>query len=66
MLADVLYMEGDEVDLHHLLIHCPRIWELLVCPLLTRDLITGWKAIPVKRTDKKVSQAAPGNLEGEE
>ena len=57
-------------DLHHLLIHCPKIWELWgallslsgivwVCPLLARDLIIGWKAIPARKEERKIWLAAP-------
>ena len=54
-----------EEDLHHLLIHCSKVWELWssliscadiawVCPYLAIDLLTGWKATLVKKPDRKI------------
>ena len=64
---------GSKEDLHHLLIHCSKVWELWsgliscvdiswVCPYLARDLLMGWKATPIKKPDRKIWLAAPLHL----
>ena len=62
-----------EEDLHHLLIHCSKVWELWsgliscaniawACPYLARDFLLGWKATPIKKPDRKIWLAAPMHL----
>ena len=59
-----------EEDLHHLLVHCSKAWELWsgllscadiawACFYLGRDLLMGWKATPIKKLDRKIWMAAP-------
>ena len=59
-----------EGDLHHLLIHCSKVWEVwsgliscvdiaCACPYLVRDLLMGWKATLIKKPDRKIRLAAP-------
>ena len=62
-----------EEDLHHLLIHHSKVWELWsglllcanivwACPYMARDLLMGWKATPIKKPDRKIWLAAPLHL----